>query len=236
MTTSASDSGHKPNPPEPKSPQPLKTKKTGHNVIFSRSMLHGDSLYTTLLLASMILIGVCLLLFSWDFYARTHKPTPPYYAVTADEKLIRLRALRAPNLTTEALLEWVSQATTTIYTLNFNDYNQVFNKVRVYFTESGYQNFRAAIKAARIVETIVKKRLVVSAVITGTPVILKEGVIATGFYAWQVQLPMLLTYQSASDNIQSRIVLTLLVTRVPTSESVKGIGISSFIVAEATTR
>jgi intracellular multiplication protein IcmL len=65
---------------------------------------------------------------------------------------------------------------------------------------------------------------------------LKEGVIATGFYAWQVQLPMLLTYQSASDNIQSRIVLTLLVTRVPTSESVKGIGISSFIVAEATTR
>lgn len=233
MTSSASDSGHKPTPPEPKSPQPSKTQKTGNNVIFSRSMLRGDSFYSTMLFVSMILMGVILLLFAWDFYARTHKPIPPYYAVTADEKLIRLRALRAPNLTTEALLQWVSEATTTIYTLNFNDYNQVFNRVRVYFTPSGYENFRAAMRAAGIVNTIVKKRLVVSSVITDTPVILKEGVIATGFYAWQVQLPMLLTYQSASDNIQSRIVLTLLVTRVPASESVKGIGISSFIVAES---
>ncbi|MGE3318816.1 MAG: DotI/IcmL family type IV secretion protein [Candidatus Berkiella sp.] len=232
MTSSASDSGHKPSSPETKTPHPTRTHKPGQNVIFSRSMLHGDPFYTTLLFCSLIMIGSCLVLFAWDFYARTHKDSPVYYAITSDEKLIRLRALRAPNMSTEALLEWVSEAATTVYTLNFNNYNQVIRNVRPFFTEPGYENFQSAIRAAGIINTIVKKRLVVSAVVTDTPVILKEGII-NGFYAWQVQFPMLLTYQSASDQIQSKIILTLLITRVPTTESVKGIGIASFIVTSA---
>jgi len=232
MTSSASDSGHKPISPEPKSPQPSHAHKPGQNVIFSRSMLHGDPFYTTLLFSSLILIGSCLALFSWDFYARTHKDPAVYYAITSDEKLIRLRALRAPNMSTAALLEWVSEAATTVYTMNFNNYNQVISSVRPFFTEIGYENFKSAIQAAGITNTIVRKRLVVSAVVTDTPVVLKEGII-NGYYAWQVQFPMLLTYQSASDQIQSRIILTLLVTRIPTTESVKGLGIASFIVSSA---
>lgn len=232
MTSSASDSGHKPISPEPKSPHPSPAHQPGQKVVFSRSMLRGDPFYATLLFSTLIMIGSCLVLFAWDFYARTHKDPAVYYAITSDEKLIRLRSLRAPNMSTEALLEWVSEAATTVYTLNFNNYNEVFRSVRPFFTEAGYENFQSAIRAAGIVNSIVKKRLVVSAVVTDTPVVLKEGII-NGYYAWQVQFPMLLTYQSASDQIQSRIILTLLVTRIPTSDSVKGIGIASFIVTTA---
>lgn len=231
MTTSASDSGHKPISPEPKSP-PAQPHKPGQNIIFSRKMLKGDPFYSSILLLSLILVGASILLFAWDFYARTHKDTPTFFAVMADEKVIRLRALRAPNLTTQALLDWASQAATTIYTLNFNNYKEVIRDARIYFTPAGYENFKQAINNAGIISTIVQKRLVVSAVVIDTPVVLKEAVLDSGYYAWQVQFPMLLTYQSAGEQVQSRILLTLLVTRVPSSESVTGIGIASFIVTE----
>jgi intracellular multiplication protein IcmL len=232
MTSSASDSGHKPISPEPKSPNPIQSRKPGQNVIFSRKMLKGDSFYTSLLFGSLILMGVIFLLFGWDFYARTHKDAPTFFAVMADEKVVRLRALNAPNLTTQALLDWASQAATTVYTLNFNNYQEVIRKARIYFTQAGYDNFKEAINSAGITSSIIKKRLVVSAVVTDTPVVLKEAILDSGYYAWQVQLPMLLTYQSAGDQVQSRILLTLLITRVPSSESVTGIGIASFIVTE----
>ncbi len=231
MTSSASDSGHKPTSPEPKSP--LQPHKAGHNVIFSRSMLHGSPLYTSMLYLSIGLVSACLVLFAWDFYDRTNIKKPPYYAISSDNQLITLRSISQPNLTTEALLRWAATAATTIYTFDFFNYNEVLKNARVFFTKAGYENFRSAINAAGIINTITRKRLVVSAVLTDTPVVLKEGVIATGNYAWQVQFPMLLTYQSASEQIKSKIIITMLVTRVPTSESVNGVGISSFVVTES---
>ncbi|MCS5711129.1 DotI/IcmL/TraM family protein [Candidatus Berkiella aquae] len=229
--TSASDSGNKPIPPGPKSPLPSHPIK--HNIIFSRKMLHGSSFYSFLLYASLGLISTILVLFTWDFYDRTHHPIPPSFAVSADDQLIRLRTLSQPNLTTEALLRWAATAATTIYTFDFYNYNEVLKDARVFFTKAGYENFRSAITAAGIINTIVRKRLVVSAVITDTPVVLKEGQIATGNYAWQVQFPMLLTYQSASEQLKSKIIITMLVSRVPTAESVNGVGIASFIVTES---
>lgn len=231
MTSSASDSGRKPTSPEPKSPIPA--HKTGHNVIFSRSMLHGRPLYTSMLYLAMGLISACLVLFAWDFFDRTNTAKPPYYAISHDGTRIPLRSISQPNLTTEALLRWAATAATTIYTFDFFNYNEVLRNARVFFTKAGYDNFRSAVNAAGILNTITRKRLVVSAVLTDTPVVLKEGVIATGNYAWQVQFPMLLTYQSASEQIKSRIIITMLITRVPTSESVNGLGISSFVVTES---
>jgi intracellular multiplication protein IcmL len=225
MTSSASDSGNKPKAPEAKSPNP--------NVIFSRSMLHGNPLYSTFMYIALVLTVIAMALFAWDIYARTDKPFPPFFAVGSDDKLTRMTALRAPNFTTQALLDWAAEAATAVYTFDFYNYAEVIKRARIYFTEPGYENFLAAIQGAQVVNTIVKKKLVVSAVLTDTPVILKEGVISTGNYAWQVQFPMLLTYQSASEQIKSRIILTLLVTRIPTSESVKGVGIASFVVTES---
>lgn len=232
MNSRASDSEHKPIAPEPKSPNPTQPHKPGQNVIFSRSMLKGNPFYSTLVLTSLILTGMCLVLFAWDFYERNSKDPAVYYAITP-EKEIRLRALSSPNLTTEALLQWASEAATTVYTLNFNNYQEVIKKARIYFTPAGYENFKDAINAAGFLGTIVQKRLVVSAVVTDTPVVLKEALLETGYYAWQVQFPMLLTYQSAGEQIRSNIVLTLLITRVAPSESVTGIGIASFVVTEA---
>lgn len=182
----------------------------------------------------IITVLVALALFAFDFYLRAYKPLPNYYAINNDNAY-KMIALNQPNLTTNAVIHWATNAATSALSFNFYNYPQVLEDARRYFTPAGYKNFLAALKASGTIETIVKKQLAVYAVLTDTPIIIKEGAIDGESYAWQIQFPMLLTYESERENKQN-IVLTLLVTRVPTSESVTGVGIASFVVQEATRR
>lgn len=70
-----------------------------------------------------------------------------------------------------------------------------------------------------------------SAVATGAPVILDRGLIS-GVYKWKVQIPLLITYESASTNISQPVVATMLVTRVSTLDTPKGIAIDAFYMSE----
>ena len=76
------------------------------------------------------------------------------------------------------------------------------------------------------------KKLIVSAVATKAPVILQKGLL-NGVYAWRVQMPLLVTYQSANEFSQQNNVVTILISRVPTLNSPRGIGIAQFIVGPA---
>ena len=76
---------------------------------------------------------------------------------------------------------------------------------------------------------IIKDTLIVSAVATGTAVILQEGPLRD-VYTWRIQVPLLITYQGAStSSTQKEIAVSLLVTRVPTDQAPKGIGIAQVV-------
>ena len=72
--------------------------------------------------------------------------------------------------------------------------------------------------------------MVASSVATGAPVILDQGVI-NGRYAWKVQMPLLVTYQSSTEQIQQSLIITMVVSRVPTVDMPRGIAIVSFVAA-----
>ena len=67
---------------------------------------------------------------------------------------------------------------------------------------------------------------------TRAPVILQKGPLA-GRYAWRIQIPILITYQSASEFKQVNNVVTILVKRVSTRETPRGIGIAQYMVNRA---
>lgn len=56
---------------------------------------------------------------------------------------------------------------------------------------------------------------------------------STGVYTWLVQMPLLVTYQSASEFSQQNNIVTMRITRVSTLNSPRGIGIDQFVVAPA---
>lgn len=213
-------------------PPTLPPMNTGAlELVMLRNNFYRDN-FRRLMIFCLLLILIIAVLFGAIYYLETNKPAPQYFATTHDGKLIKLVPLNQPNLTTNALLQWAVEAASAAYTFNFVNYRKALQDARIYFTKLGYQNFLKALTDSRNLEAVRTKKLVVSAVPTGAPVVLREGVTSTGYYAWQVQFPMLLTYQSASDVINQNIVITMLITRVPTLESEKGIGIASFVVRE----
>jgi len=211
-----------------------KTPTTGAlELVILRNNFYRDN-YRRLMLVCLGLILMVAGLGYWAFYERTHQPLPQYFATTYDGKLIALKPVNEPNLNDNQLLQWATEAAVSAYTFNFVNFRKALQDVRIYFTKMGYTNFLKALKDSNNLEAVQNRKLVVSATPTGAPVILKKGIYndgsATGVYGWTVQLPMEVDYQGATEPFKQRIVLTMLITRVPTLESPSGVGIASFVI------
>lgn len=219
-----------------KSPKraPIETSGALELVVLRNNFYRDHYRQLMIICLGLISLSVCLLF--WGFYERTHKPLPQYFATTYDGKLLPVIPLSQPSLTDNALLQWATEAAVSAYTFNFVNYRKALQDIRVYFTKNGYQNFIKALKDSNNLDAVQNKKLVVSAVPTGAPVILKKGVYndssGSSIYSWTVQLPMELEYKSTSEQFRQNIVLIMLITRLSTLESPAGVGITSFVIQE----
>ncbi len=162
-------------------------------------------------------------------YIITHPARPKYFATSINGRIIPISALTAPNQSDSAVLQWATQAAIAVFTYNFVNYRDELLSASQYFTADGWRQFLQSLSDSENINTIKTKKLIVSAVATRAPIILQKGLLNESF-SWRIQMPILVTYQSASEFMQQNIVVTLLVTRISTLESPKGIGISQFIV------
>ena len=176
------------------------------------------------ILINLVLIGVI-------YYQLTHRPSAQYFATSNDGKIVKLYPLNEPVVAPSVLLQWANNAAVAVYTYNFKDYRHALQRAQNKFTAAGWSNFEAALKGARTLETVLTKKLVVTAVATAAPIILDRGVI-NGRYVWKVNIPLLVSYESASELTQQPIVVTMIVSRVPTVNNPDGIAIVSFVAAE----
>lgn len=155
-----------------------------------------------------------------------------YYGTITQGRTFPLTPLMEPNQSDSAVTEWANQAAISAFTLDFVNYSQQLNQASQYFTTEGWQQFLDSLQQANNIEEIRQKRLTVTAVAQNTPVILQKGVL-NGRFSWRIQMPILITYQSSSSIQQQTSVVTMLVNRISTLESYRGIGISQFNVGSA---
>lgn len=198
-------------------------------VVRLRNNFYRDSYRRVLtVLLIMILLNVALTILL--YYMIVNRPKPEYFATTSDGKVIRMYALSEPLVTPPELLQWTTIAATAVNTYNFVNWRKELQDASEFFTPTGWREFQDALKNSNNLETITSKKLSVSAVATGAPVILDRGIIG-GVYKWKVQLPLLLNYESASTNLSQTVVATMLVTRVSTLDTPKGIAIDAFYMS-----
>ncbi len=76
---------------------------------------------------------------------------------------------------------------------------------------------------------VIQKQLIVSSVVAGAPVIANQGEL-NGQYLWRVQIPFLVTYESAENVTSSKYTVILTITKVPTEINPTGIGIEQFLM------
>jgi len=198
-------------------------------IVKLRNEFYRDN-YRKVVLALLLSCTVVVVLVGALTYIITHPPAPQYFATSTDGRITPLVPLDQPNLSTAALLQWANTAAVAVYNYNFINYRQALQEASEYFTPDGWREFLAALDSSNNLKAIIEKKLIVSAVATGAPVILEQGPLMDR-YAWKVQMPMLVTYQSASQFSQQSVVVTMLITRVPSLSSARGIGIAQFIVS-----
>ena len=189
----------------------------------------GQRKMILVLLVSMVANFV---LASMLVYIILHPPAPKYFATSINGRITPLFPLNEPNQSDSAVLQWANQAAIAAFTYNFVNYRTELQASSGFFTSDGWDQFLTALQQSNNLDAVKAKKLIVSAVATRAPIILQKGIL-NGKYAWRVQMPILVTYQSASEFSQQNNVVTMLITRVSTLNSPRGIGISQFVVGPA---
>ncbi|MBL7479610.1 type IVB secretion system apparatus protein IcmL/DotI [Legionella bononiensis] len=200
-------------------------------VVALRNQFYKDS-QRKVILALLIAIVVNFVLGSLLVYIITHPPAPRYFATTINGRITPLFPLNEPNQSDSAVLQWANQAAIAAFTYNFVNYRDELQASSGFFTADGWDQFLNALQSSNNLDAVKAKKLIVSAVATRAPIILQKGVL-NGSFSWRVQMPILVTYQSASEFTQQNNVVTMLITRVSTLNSPRGIGISQFVVGPA---
>lgn len=182
------------------------------------------------LLALLISVILNALLGVSFVYLVTHPPAPQYFATTINGRITPLIPLDQPNMPPSTLLQWANSAAIAAYTYNFVNYRQELQSASEFFTPEGWTEFINALNSSNNLKSVIEKKLVVSAVATGAPVITDQGVL-NGTYTWSVSMPVLVTYQSASQPVRQNIVVRMVIQRISTLNSARGIGIASFVAS-----
>ena len=73
------------------------------------------------------------------------------------------------------------------------------------------------------------------AVLSSAPIVNREYV-QNGRYTWQLQIPVMVTYESLSEEFHQNLIVVLTIQRISTLDSVDGVGITAFVVRSISAR
>jgi intracellular multiplication protein IcmL len=191
---------------------------------YQRFSTHIITALTASLLISLAMVGLVL-------YQITHKPMPTFTAVSLSGQTMRLNPYLEPNLQSQTIIAWARKATVAAYSFDFVNYNTQLGGAKPYFTPDGWIAFQSAMYS--VIARVTKSQLIVSGVVTGSPVISNEGTLTEEGYSWRLQLPFLVTYQSSEQTKTEEFVVVLLIVKVPTYINPQGIGIEHFQMFKA---
>ncbi len=159
------------------------------------------------------------------------KPGPPpdhYYAATSDDRRMPLIALAEPAINTNAILQWTTQATVEVMTFGFHNINESFSQSKRFFTDKGWVSFSEAMVTSGIFSSVTRQQQIITAIPSGEPTVLYEGLREDGGYAWDIRVPLLLTARAGGHQRTARVTAVLTVKKVPTKDNPNGLAIQKW--------
>lgn len=184
----------------------------------------------SLIVVAMLVLSVMLLVLDFSLLANRKRP-PEFFTLTCDGNFATVTPLSSPYVSDAKVLSWAATAISSAYSMDYIHFREQLESNSTHFTPLGWRSFGDVFKASRNLETVIDRKLIVSSVPTAAPVITKRGVL-NGRYTWQVEMPILVSYQNKDTDIQQSLKVTVNVVRTPLSEGQDGIAISQYIATE----
>ncbi len=159
-----------------------------------------------------------------------HKPEPVYFATRVDGGVLPLVPLSTPFLTDGQVTNFAVEAVTHAMTIDFANWrNDLLNASKYFEQPEGWNNFLDAMEISGMLNYIRDHRLVSTVVASGA-VITSSGLAEGKNYTWKVQIPLVITYESASEISRDSLLAELVVSRLPTWEVPDAVGVSRIVV------
>lgn len=179
----------------------------------------------------LLLIGMFVLLLLAVFlvaYQINYRPLPIFYAKQPNGQQMELKPFVEPNFLPDTLSRWASKAVTTAYTFDFANYEKQIELAKPYFTSLGWQDYLRSVDV--LIKTIVQNQLLVTGVVSGPPFISNQGPLPGKGQVWRIQVPFLVTYQSANTTSKLNFIVVVTIVKVPPATNPQGIGIDQFVM------
>jgi len=192
---------------------------------------YRDGFYKVLTILLALLVSIALLI-SVSIYLFLSKPNPVIFATDNEWRVFPPVPLSVPYIHTADLLQWTSDAVTTVFTVDFVNYTPELKSYQPYFTVNGWQKFLEQVNLYANFNIIQSQKLFLISSLVGAPYILKQGLIQ-GVYGWWIQMPLKLSYSSAGGGSTQQLTVQALVVRVPTLNNLRGVAIENMIVTKA---
>jgi intracellular multiplication protein IcmL len=206
----------------------LPASNQGVMQVVMRNQFYRDG-YMAVRLAVMFMLVLNLSLIGLVYFRFTHPPIPQYFATTPDGRIINEHPLSDPTLSDEAVVQWTANAVHKAFTLDFVHWREQLQSASANFTPDGWTYFSDTLKQSDNLKTLVDLKMVADATVTGAPEVVQKGLVQ-GHFAWNIRLPMLITYSNGQKTISQPVKVTVIVVREPVQNYPEKIAINNVFV------
>jgi len=184
--------------------------------------------YEFLLKSIYLLIAALAISVVANVYLGTRPVQFRYFTTDPQGGIREILALNRPVQGVEEVLNWTTQVVTKSYSLSFANYAQQLDDLKNDYTDGGWLGYQQALTRAGFIDSLLNNQYVTSAVPQKAPVVVAEGLV-NGVYGWRLQVPIIVTFQSASSQASQTINVEVTVVRRPETENPKGLGIAQIV-------
>ncbi|MCY3878967.1 MAG: type IVB secretion system apparatus protein IcmL/DotI [Rhodobacteraceae bacterium] len=164
------------------------------------------------------------------FWALISKPEPRYFAARENGGILPLVPVSVPFLSDGEVTNFAVEAVTRALTMDFANWRSDLSGAAHYFERPvGWNSFLDALEGSGMLSYIRENRLVSTAVANGA-VVVSSGPDGSKRYGWTVQIPLTITYESASELSRDSLIAEASISRLPTWEAPEAVGITRIIV------
>ena len=163
-----------------------------------------------------------------NLYLATRPPVNRYFATSGDGRLMQLTPVNQPIGSLAELTTWTANSVTQAYTFSFANWRAEHSAAQKNFTTQGWRGFQRALTESNLLTTVMDEKYVTTAAPTGAPVLIDSGLVE-GRYAYKLQMPMVVTYQSSVRTTSQNLMMDIIVVRQPEIDNPRGLGIAQLI-------
>jgi intracellular multiplication protein IcmL len=175
------------------------------------------------------ILGALVLQSCAVLYMATRPPVNHYFITDTAGRIQAITPLDRPINSQTDLNNWVANSIVAAYTMDFANWRAELTAAQGNFTPSGWRGFRDALDTSGLLKSIIENKYVTSAVPTGAPVLLDEGLVQ-GRYAYRLQMPLLVSFQTSDGKTAAQnMKMNIVVERIPQTEDPRGLGIAQLI-------